>query len=143
MNTFIGIDPGAAGGIGIIYGEAVRAINMPLTVQQVSDILKTVTRNRAYHICIEDVHASPQMGVSSAFTFGKHFGCLIGVLVCDLHMHEFVTPQKWQTALNCRTGGDKKVSLERAKELFPDVKVTLKTADALLLAYYGYMKYGK
>ena len=94
---------------------------------------------------LEKVHASQQMGVSSAFTFGCEYGQLLGLLTrLWTAIVDHVTPQKWQATLNCRTGGDKKVSLKRAKELFPDTKgITIKTADSLLLAYYGYMKYGK
>jgi hypothetical protein len=50
---------------------------------------------------------------------------------------ERVRPAAWQKALGCLTGGDKNVSKRRAQELFPQLKVTHATADALLIAYYG------
>ena len=50
--------------------------------------------------------------------------------------YEEVTPQKWQKALGCRTGGDKNVSKARAQALFPLQNITHAIADALLLAEY-------
>lgn len=139
--VFIGIDPGKNGGMAWIIDREVTAITMPSLDEKVSFPSELVKGNV---ICIlEQVHASPQMGVSSAFNFGMHYGFLKAWCLSMFKEVVHVTPQKWQAALNCRTGGDKKVSLKKAKELFPDVHVTLKTADALLLAYYGYMKYGK
>lgn len=48
-----------------------------------------------------------------------------------------VAPVKWQTAMQCRTGGDKNISKRRASELFPGVRLTHAIADALLLAEYA------
>lgn len=144
----IGIDPGKTGGIAYIKGSEVRAYPMPDTAYEVMWLFDKIRRfagTDLLHVILEQVHASPQMGVSSAFTFGRGFGNLEMLVLCRLTPERLVmvTPQKWQTALKCLTKGDKRVSLERAKELFPDVDSTLKTADALLLAYYGYLMYDK
>jgi hypothetical protein len=50
---------------------------------------------------------------------------------------ERVRPQKWQQAMGCMTKGDKNVSKRRAQELYPQLKITHATADALLIATYG------
>jgi hypothetical protein len=50
--------------------------------------------------------------------------------------YDLVLPVKWQTAMSCRTKGDKNVSKARAQQLFPDVKVTHAIADALLIAEF-------
>lgn len=144
----IGIDPGKTGGIAYIKGSEVRAYPMPDKPIGVRDLYDRICRRVSpslLYVVLEQVHASPQMGVSSAFTFGQGFGNLEMLVLCRLTPERLVmvTPQKWQTALKCLTKGDKRVSLERAKELFPDVDSTLKTADALLLAYYGYLMYDK
>jgi hypothetical protein len=86
---------------------------------------------------IELVHSSPQMGVKSAFTFGNGFGHLEMALTAAGIPFERVRPQVWQKALGCLTKGDKNVSKRRAQELFPQLKVTHATADALLIAEYG------
>ena len=50
---------------------------------------------------------------------------------------ERIRPQVWQKSLGCMTGGDKNITKRRAQELFPQLKITHATADALLIAYYG------
>ena len=86
---------------------------------------------------IEKVGATPQMGVVSAFTFGRSYGWLLGVLDALRIPYEFVTPQKWQKAMGCLTGGDKNVSKAAAQRLWPSLKITHANADALLIAEYG------
>ena len=148
VNVFVGVDVGSTGAIAVIKMHPIPMIpeveihKMPDTPLEIRMILAEYIESEARIIC-EKVHSSPQMGVSTAFKFGRNFGVLEGILSYYACV-DYVTPQKWQAALNCRTAGDKHVSLNKAKELFPDVKgITLKTADALLIAYYGYKKYFK
>jgi hypothetical protein len=47
-----------------------------------------------------------------------------------------VTPFTWQKRLQCLSGGDKNVTKARAQQLFPGVKISHITADALLLAEF-------
>jgi hypothetical protein len=53
---------------------------------------------------------------------------------------ERVRPQVWQKAMSCMTGGDKNVSKRKAQELFPAIKCTHATSDALLIAEFGRRK---
>jgi len=92
---------------------------------------------RKYKAYIEQVSSSPQMGVVSAFSFGRGYGNLEMALTAAGISFERVRPQVWQKALGCMTKGDKNVSKRKAQELFPDRKITHATADALLIAYYG------
>jgi Holliday junction resolvasome RuvABC endonuclease subunit len=136
----IGIDPGKNGGIAVIdqKGDAY-ADKMPETLQDLFELLNSYSMGydgncRAY---IEQVHSSPQMGVKSAFTFGNGFGHLeMALTACGIPF-ERIRPQAWQKALGCMTKGDKNVSKRRAQELFPTLKITHSTADALLIAEYG------
>ena len=135
MQDIIGIDPGKAGGIVRMSptGEVIEAVKMPATV---ADIYLALDRGPA-RVWLEHVHSSPQMGVVSAFTFGRGYGQLEGVLQGLLLPYERVTPGKWQRAMGCLSKGDKNVTKRRAQELFPQVKVTHAIADALLIAEYG------
>jgi Holliday junction resolvasome RuvABC endonuclease subunit len=136
----IGIDPGKNGGIAVIdeQGHA-HADKMPETLQDLFEHFDSLNLShtgdrRAY---IEQVHSSPQMGVKSAFTFGNGFGHLeMALTACGIPF-ERIRPQAWQKALGCMTKGDKNVSKRRAQELFPTLKITHSTADALLIAEYG------
>jgi len=137
MKLYIGIDPGKNGGIAFIpeSGDA-WAIKMPETL---SDIWDAVFDTLGYdHFAIlEQVHSMPGQGVTSCFTFGEGYGALQMMLTGLQIPFAKVTPQKWQKALSCSTGGDKNVSKRKAQELFPSIKVTHCIADALLLAYYA------
>lgn len=85
---------------------------------------------------LEKVHAMPGQGVTSMFTFGKGYGFLRGCLSSGGIPFDDVTPQAWQKALGCLTKGDKNVSKAKAQQLFPHLKITHATADALLIGEY-------
>jgi hypothetical protein len=141
--TAIGIDPGKNGGIAWISDGKPCVEKMPETIQDLWDLIESIgyrppwefgPKPKAY---IEAVHSSPQMGVKSAFTFGNGFGHLEMALTAAGIPFERVRPQSWQKAMGCMTGGDKNISKRRAQELFPSLKITHSTADALLIAHYG------
>ena len=141
----IGVDPGANGGIAWIdYNGNACVEKMPDSLQDLWDLICDVTSypkssidGRSYRAYLEAVSSSPQMGVVSAFSFGRGYGNLEMALTAAGIPFERVRPQVWQKALGCMTKGDKNVSKRKAQELFPDRKVTHATADALLIAYYG------
>ena len=143
----IGIDPGKSGGIAWIDERGKPCVEkMPETIQDLWELFESITGGFAafresngimFKAYMESVHSSPQMGVKSAFTFGNGFGHLEMALTAAGIPFERVRPQAWQKAMGCLTGGDKNVSKRRAQELFPSMKVTHATADALLIAAYG------
>ena len=138
----IGVDPGANGGIAWITDGKACVEKMPDTLQDLWELVVSISLEagtggmgiRAY---LEAVSSSPQMGVVSAFSFGRGYGNLEMALTAAGIPFERVRPQVWQKALGCMTKGDKNVSKRRAQELFPDRKITHATADALLIAHYG------
>ena len=142
MKTTIGLDPGVNGGIAWITDGKPCAEKMPDTLQDLWELMVSISLNagsggtgiRAY---LEQVHSSPQMGVTSAFTFGNGFGHLEMALTASGIPFERVSPQKWQKALGCLTKGDKNVSKRKAQELFPSIKMNHYIADSLLIAEYG------
>lgn len=91
---------------------------------------------------LERVSASPQMGVTSAFSFGKGYGGLLMALTALQIPFELVSPVRWQNALGCRTKGDKNITKRRAQQIFPNIQITHAIADALLLAEYGRRTFG-
>lgn len=130
----MGIDPGQSGGIAVINGDIARAHNMPETERDVWDLLTSYTGSGIVCAVIEKVHAMPKQGVSSTFKFGKGYGALRMALIASGVPFREVAPQTWQKALGCLTGGDKNVSKAMAQQLYPHLKITHATADALLLA---------
>ena len=76
---------------------------------------------------------------SSAFRFGENYGYIQGVLRALKIPYELVSPTVWQKSYPTRTkASENKAQHKRelrdiASRLFPESRVTLKTADALLL----------
>ena len=138
----IGVDPGANGGIAWITDGKACVEKMPDTLQDLWELVVSISLEagtggmgiRAY---LEAVSSSPQMGVVSAFSFGRGYGNLEMALTAAGIPFERVRPQVWQKALGCMTKGNKNVSKRKAQELFPGRKITHATADALLIAHYG------
>ena len=135
---FLGLDPGVAGGIAAVdaAGRVVFAVHMPATEADLLQTLQHQDQHRQARAVLERVSASPQMGVVSAFTFGKGYGGLRMALAATAIPFDEVSPIRWQNALGCRTGGDKNISKRRAEQLFPGYRITHACADALLLAEY-------
>lgn len=153
----VGVDPGKKGGLVCLRTQAgeLPAVHelqsMPETALDLYAIVSGFARDAQAHgmgltFYIEKVHSSPQMGVASAFTFGRGYGQL--ELAAAPYRTVYVTAQTWQKQLQCTTGGDKKISLAKAKALFPSVfvredgrpilvKLAEAYADALLIAEYG------
>jgi hypothetical protein len=142
--TTIGIDPGVNGAIAWIMDGKPCVEKMPDTLQDLWELVQSIafggrglptpTGCKAF---LEAVHSSPQMGVTSAFTFGRGYGNLEMALTAAGIPFERVRPQVWQKALGCLTKGDKNITKRKAQEMFPGIKVTHATADALLIAHYG------
>ena len=147
MKLYIGIDPGAAGGVCVIdEGGDIRLIaNMakitePELVRHLSEI--------APHVAIatlEKVGAMPKQGLSSTFKFGRNVGMMEGLLMGVGIPYEMVTPQTWQKSLGVsRTDpsqaktAHKRSLKEAAQRFFPKfVKhITNNTADAVLMAEF-------
>jgi crossover junction endodeoxyribonuclease RuvC len=140
MSIIIGIDPGIHGGIAIIFSDGkAEAHKMPDTERDIYDLLNDIADRNSYliDVFLESVHSMPGQGVSSSFKFGRGYGFLRGCVTALRYPLHDVTPQKWQRALGCLTGGDKNVSKQKAQQLYPQLKITHATADALLIATYG------
>jgi crossover junction endodeoxyribonuclease RuvC len=145
MPTYMGIDPGASGGIATV-GSMIQAFPMPKTERDLWQLINNLSKQGVDFAYIEKVHAMPKQGVTSMFSFGQNYGMLRGMMIATGIPFDEVTPQKWQKRLECLTKGDKNVSKAKAQQLFPNLKVTHATADALLIAQYCYMSfssYGK
>ncbi len=146
---YVGVDPGMSGGIAALCNGQMRCTKMPATEHDVWQWFEDV-RDWPEYPCmtvqcfavIERVHSMPKQGVASTFKFGYSYGLLRGMLVASGIPFEDVTPQLWQKGLGITPGrGMKRTDFKnrlkaRAQCLFPKEKITLATADALLLAEY-------
>ena len=138
-HIYFGIDPGKSGSIAAVWSDGEPASShckLNGTEQDIADFLRGFDLDNARAV-IERVSSSPQMGVVSAFTFGRSYGFLRGLLAGFQVPYIEVQPQKWQKGMQCMTKGDKNVSKSKAQQLWPKIKITHANADALLLAEYG------
>ena len=152
--VFIGIDPGKSGGFGVICIEdgieSFYAHKFPKDIKDLpSMILSHIPSNLSFfnvHVNIEHVHAFPNQGSVSTFSFGQNLGQWEGVLASLELEAKYTGPRKWMSKF-IELGLEKKERKRRlfakAKELFPNIKVTFNISDALLIAQYEYDQYYK
>lgn len=132
----VGVDPGKSGAISYVCGNVALTWKLAdMTDRDVLDRLQWLS-GVADRAVIERVASRPGQGVASTFKFGMSYGALCMALTASGIPWERVTPAKWQTALGCRTGGDKNVTKAKAQELFPSTKITHAIADAILLGVW-------
>ena len=144
MTLILGVDPGMSGAVAWLKNGVHHALPFKdLTESEILTSFESFGHNAFAYL--ENVHAMPGQGVSSTFKFGMNFGGLRMALIASGIGFETVTPSKWQKAMKCLSKGDKKVTRERAQEMFPQVSITGRgvkapthaVADALLIAEYG------
>ena len=140
--VFIGIDPGKSGGLGIIYNDKYYVKHCPNTVSEMADeliLINDMAPDISKYAIIEAVHSMPGQGVKSVFTFGKGYGQWLGILSTLKIPYIEVTPHKWMKWYGSMPK-EKKARKNHLKHLaqqrFPDVKITLSTSDAILIANY-------
>lgn len=142
--NIIGIDPGKHGAINLLQNGSLGLLTSLEGIKpQDLPLLFTGPGLGSWPVdgvFIEDVHASPQQGVVSAFTFGKGFGMLLAAcyMAFPADKVHLVRPATWQAALGCMAGGDKGKLFERAKQEFPGAKFKKEHADAVLISLYGF-----
>lgn len=194
FEVFLGIDPGASGGLACILGGGqVLKTSMPTSEYDVWEWFEDIGERHRTKVfaLIEQVHSMPGDGHVGAFKFGKSYGGLRMALTAAGIPFDDVSPQKWTSEFvaarlkgkkcdrcegsgkhrpqgwddgrggrdesawtrceRCKgikkVGGESKQSFknrlkDKAQQLFPREKVTLATADALLIAEYARRQFG-
>ena len=159
---YVGIDPGMKGALAAIdQYDARRVLTMPFDKFSMSDISQQFKiwreEDKQVHVLLENPslpmfnrHTQNNFSVQAYTKLYRSIGVLEGICIAHNYIPEKISPIKWQNRLNCRTGGDKKITHRRANELFPflfrrtkvgDRKsiVTHTIADALLIALFNYL----
>lgn len=148
MSIIVGIDPGKSGGLAKIDTDNVGYLRTCKCPDNTIDMAGLITsaQNSAYIdnskliVYIENVHAFPTDARSSAFKFGTNFGMWLGILGAYKIEPIRVQPQVWMRDIQPlpKVKKERKLEIKRlAIEMFPDNKITLSTADAVMLAVWG------
>ena len=124
------------------------AWKMPVTEMDVAILLEQ--RISVSFTVIEKVGSMPGQGVASTFKFGMGYGGLRMALACNRMAFEAVLPRTWQRMFGLifpkkmwlTLTQKKNKHKARAQELFPKLKITHATADALLIALFCKRTYG-
>lgn len=138
MIAYLAIDPGASGGLALYKKDgSVEAHPLPsLTYDALADMVMD-----QYTVVIEDVPKFAGRMIPSSSTATLHFG--YGYLCGHFEARGYrvikVPPQTWQKTIGIGKKGDlsssqwKRKLRDEAQRRYPSLKVTLDTADALLL----------
>lgn len=140
MTVTLGVDPGGSGAAALYCRGQPPAV-IEFAKHDESAILQwfvdAVAESEPRLAVLERVGPSPKMGAANAFTFGESYGFLRAALMVTGVRLKLVVPRAWQAAMQCMSGGDKNVTKRAAQVLFPNLKITHGTADALLIAVYA------
>ena len=140
--VFIGIDPGIKGGIAMLFEDSYHVTPTPATVLEMADTLKELkefAQDTPMYCCIEAVHSMPGNSGRSMFTFGTNYGQWLGILATLRIPYITVSPNKWMSHYGSKPKNrkDRKNNLKNlAQQRFPNAKITLGTADAMLICNY-------
>jgi hypothetical protein len=150
LKHILAIDPGASGGL-VHYinsstgNEIAFARKMPDDAEIVNiirDFSELEGERVAYLELVGGYIGGAGAPGSAMFNFGDGYGYLRGCLAMAKVKTILVRPQKWQKGIPGCGGGikgpeRKRALKEHAARLFPDLTVTLATADALGIAHYA------
>ena len=148
--TYIAIDPGVSGGIAFDSGDLAASMPMPDIDSEIVEelgILFSLAPNIKF--IIEDVpkFVGKALPGSSIFPLAFNCGLLRGIALTLKAPIILVKPQDWQRHFRLGTKKDTSGTTEwknrlkaEAARRYPHIKVSLKTADALLLLAYAQEK---
>lgn len=154
IDTIIGIDPGAQGGIAVWQaGAKVKTIRMPRDISELREYMTYLVENFRPIVFLEKLSVRPDDVTveGGSANLGKLYRIqkmiaqyeqlkatleFCGVPFVQVH------PMKWQNGLHLRTKGEEKAARKRryrdiAGRLYPEVDATLWNADAVLIMHFG------
>lgn len=142
--VYIGIDPGASGGIAILHQTTVLTYQITKSTTDLVDWLEQNTKSEKRFAVIEWINPSyfGSAKGSNAKLYGNYM-LIQGVLTTLRIPFETVKPTKWQRDMDIPPKGksERRTNFKnrikgRAQELFPGVRIVLATSDALVIAEY-------
>lgn len=148
MNIVIGIDPGKNGAIAVYNLDSKRLLalrKMPETPKDLLMFFKIYSNELVFNsiVFLEKVHGMPGQSGPAMFNFGKNYGNIEMAIIASKIRYMTVTPQKWQKFYQLGGKGKQTTTQwknklkEKSQSIFPDIKIFLWGADALLITYWG------
>ena len=138
----IAFDPGKAGGASVRHPNGSIELHSFKTESGYLEILQPLLPS-SYEVVIEDVPAFVSSATSNASSFklGYNFGFIVGMSRALGFATHLLRPQTWQkglSGLKPKMGYTerKRMLKDNAIRLYPDLKITNATADAVLIMNY-------
>ena len=143
--TIVACDPGVNGGFAIHTKDGILLFAMPESLPDMAQLLagfKLADR----HLWVEKVpkFVSKLTPAAAMATLHENYGIIQGLAYAQGYALHRVEPKIWQESLglggrkSCATGPEWKRKLKsKAQELYPQLDVTLKNCDALLILHYA------
>lgn len=164
MNRILGVDTGLSGALTLYEpgmplsvhdmptlrlsrgGKNKNEIDLYALARIIDDWSKNGSISAAY---VERVSGTPQMGISSCFSFGRSAGIVLGALAAHSIPIEEIPPITWQRGMGIPRGAGKDAARALISRMFPtDAHLFARAkddgrADAALLAIYGARQHAK
>ena len=148
---WVGIDPGATGGVAVLSKDRAEAIPMPtvageIWILEIARLLKELSPGLVVLEKAQPMRKGGRVqGVTSAFTYGMGFGAIRGMLETLEIPHRLVTPQAWKKVVLAGTAKDKDAAINFVRRAYPAIDLTPGRkrvphdgmADAVCIAEYG------
>lgn len=139
MPGIVAFDPGKSGGACIRHEDGTVELEPFRVEHEYIELIRDLDRKK-YEAVVEDVPAFVSSATSNASSFklGYNFGFIVGALRAFRLPTHLVKPQIWQKGLRGlgpRLGytDRKRILKDNAIRLYPDLKITNATADAVLI----------
>ena len=141
---YIGIDPGKSGGLCVIEDEFIKAYACPDNAQDMALLFAmaiSVNETKTVIPYIEKVWARPHDAKGSIWKFAENYGMWFGIAGAYELDLKTVSPQRWMKYFEVPKLDKprrKRYLRDKARSMYPNLKkITLKTADAILIATYA------
>jgi crossover junction endodeoxyribonuclease RuvC len=150
--SYLGVDPGLSGALALLRHGELLVVDMPTLAAGKKRTIDEIELARLIDrwatecqpmVVLEQVAAMPTDGAAGAFSFGRGYGVIRGILRAHFLQIIDVTPVKWKRAVGIPSGAGKDASRALAKELFQQqAKLFYRVkddgrAEAALMAVYG------
>tara|TARA_R110002020_G_scaffold118349_2_gene270574 strand:+ start:2619 stop:3095 length:477 start_codon:yes stop_codon:yes gene_type:complete len=147
---YIGIDPGKSGGVTMIQGKKIKTYKCPQRTEDMSILFSLLIGDSSSYdvkLLMERVWARPNNAVRSAFAYGVNYGQWMGIIACHEVPLQTCLPNQWISYYKCDKNLEyqerKRWLKEKAKSLYPNLNITLTTADSILIADYAMKEHFK
>lgn len=121
------IDPRLNGAIAVKYNERTEAYEMPQAIWEIISLLKFIRKNSIGDLAYISVS---ERGEDRIFGILETASIAADFKVFSIHQ------KAWQKFHRLDNAGCKKDLLKKAREIYPDMDINMKTARALLILNY-------